>query len=97
MVGIRTACNDVHSVRTDLPRTPGTSDRALPRRGSLDLIGRVYAKALPDSLGQPFVVDNCGAAGADPSTGTAQELARMIRDETAKWAKVVMDARLPVE
>ena len=26
-----------------------------------------------------------------------QELARMIRDETAKWAKVVKDARLPVE
>jgi tripartite-type tricarboxylate transporter receptor subunit TctC len=33
-----------------------------PAGGSLDLIGRVYAKALGDSLGQPFIVDNRGGA-----------------------------------
>ena len=35
-----------------------------PAGGSLDLIGRVYAKALGDSLGQPFIVDNRGGANA---------------------------------
>lgn len=39
-----------------------------PAGGSLDLIGRVYAKALSESLGQPFVVDNRG--GANGNVGT---------------------------
>jgi tripartite-type tricarboxylate transporter receptor subunit TctC len=39
-----------------------------PAGGSLDLIGRVYAKALGDSLGQPFIVDNRG--GANGNVGT---------------------------
>ena len=40
-----------------------------PAGGSLDLIGRVYAKALSDSLGQTFIVDNRG--GANGNVGTA--------------------------
>src|SRR4051794_27048347 len=39
-----------------------------PAGGSLDLIGRVYAKALGDSLGQSFIVDNRG--GANGNVGT---------------------------
>src|SRR3982751_7068549 len=39
-----------------------------PAGGSLDLIGRIYAKALGDSLGQSFVVDNRG--GANGNIGT---------------------------
>ena len=46
-------------VRVIVPYTAG---------GSLDLIGRVYAKGLTDSLGQPFVVDNRG--GANGNVGT---------------------------
>lgn len=39
-----------------------------PAGGSLDLIGRVYAKGLTDSIGQQFVVDNRG--GANGNVGT---------------------------
>jgi tripartite-type tricarboxylate transporter receptor subunit TctC len=38
-----------------------------------------------------------GSAGADPLAGTPPELARMIREETVKWAKVARDAALPVD
>jgi tripartite-type tricarboxylate transporter receptor subunit TctC len=34
------------------------------------------------------------SAGADTSTGTPQQLALMIRNETAKWAKVVKEAKI---
>ena len=38
--------------------------------GNLDVIARLFAKALADELGQPFVVDN--RPGANGSTGTEQ-------------------------
>ena len=37
------------------------------------------------------------AIGIEAVGNTPAEFAAMIRDETAKWAKVVKDARLPVE
>ena len=41
--------------------------------------------------------ERLASAGADPSAGTPQQLAQMIRTETAKWAKVVRDAKIPQE
>ena len=48
-----TSIYPARAVRVIVPYPPG---------GSLDLIGSVYARALSDSLGQPFVVDNRGGA-----------------------------------
>ncbi len=45
----------------------------------------------------PDVRQRLASAGADPSTGTPQQLAQMIRSETAKWAKVVKDAKIVQE
>ena len=67
-----------------------------PAATPADIIATLNAEANTAAKGAG-VRQRLGAAGADASTGTPQELARMIRDETAKWAKVVKDARLPVE
>jgi len=41
--------------------------------------------------------ERLASAGADPSAGTPQQLAQMIRNETAKWAKVVQASGARIE
>ena len=42
-----------------------------PAGGNADMIGRVFARALGDRLGQTFVVDNRPGAGGSIGTGIA--------------------------
>src|SRR5215212_7921509 len=66
--GLLCALCNVSAVAQSYPSRPVRVIVPYPAGGSLDLIGRVYAKALGDSLGQPFIVDNRG--GANGNVGT---------------------------
>jgi tripartite-type tricarboxylate transporter receptor subunit TctC len=61
-----------------------------------DIIVKLNAEVVKAAQ-SPEVSQRLASAGADASTSTPQQLARMIRDETAKWAKVVKDAKLALE
>jgi len=61
-----------------------------------DIIARLNAETIKAAQ-HPEVLQRLASAGADPSTGTPQQLAQMIRGETARWAKVVRDAKIPQE
>jgi tripartite-type tricarboxylate transporter receptor subunit TctC len=61
-----------------------------------DIVARLNSELIKAAL-HPEVRDRLASAGADPSTGTPQQLAQMIRGETAKWAKVVREAKIAQE
>ncbi|MDB5808073.1 MAG: hypothetical protein JWN94_195 [Betaproteobacteria bacterium] len=61
-----------------------------------DIIARLNAETVKAAQ-LPEVKERLASAGADASAGTPQHLAQMIRGETAKWAKVVRDAKIPQE
>jgi len=61
-----------------------------------DIIARLNAETIKAAQ-HSEVKDRLASAGADPTTGTPQQLAQMIRGETARWAKVVRDAKIPQE
>jgi tripartite-type tricarboxylate transporter receptor subunit TctC len=58
-------------------------------------IARLNA-AIRDALGQQAVKDRLAAAGAEGVASTAEELAAYLRAESAKWARVVREARITV-
>jgi tripartite-type tricarboxylate transporter receptor subunit TctC len=58
-------------------------------------IARLNA-AIRDALGQQAVKDRLAAAGAEGVASTAEELAAFLRAESAKWARVVREARITV-
>ncbi|MGG5887618.1 Bug family tripartite tricarboxylate transporter substrate binding protein [Falsiroseomonas sp. HC035] len=49
-----------------------------------------------DVLAEPAVQQRLAAAGADAVSSTPTELATTMRDETAKWGRVVREARITV-
>ena len=61
-----------------------------------DIIAKLNSETIKAAQ-HPEVRQRLASAGADPSTGTPQQLAQMIRSETAKWAKVVKDAKITQE
>src|SRR4051812_13069709 len=61
-----------------------------------DIIAKLNAETVKAAQ-LPEVKERLASAGADASAGTPQQLAQMIRNETAKWAKVVRDAKIPQE
>ncbi len=67
-----------------------------PAATAPDIIAKLNSEAVKAGL-NPEVRQRLVSAGADPSTGTPQQLAQMIRSETAKWAKVVKDAKIAQE
>ncbi len=51
---------------------------------------------LREILAEPAVQQRLRAAGAEAVTSTPEELAATMRDETAKWGRVVREARITV-
>lgn len=49
-----------------------------------------------EALAEPAVVQRLAAAGADAVVSTPAELAETMRSETAKWGRVVREARITV-
>jgi len=54
--------------------------------GGTDIIARLIGQGLNDSWGQPVIVDN-----------RPEQFAELIRDETAKWRKIVQSANIRAE
>ena len=61
-----------------------------------EVISRIHADSVK-VLRQPDVRERLAGLGADPVGNTPAELARIIAEETARWARVVKDARIKVE
>ncbi len=59
------------------------------------IVLRVNA-AIRDALAQPAVRERLAAAGAEGVSSTPEELATFLRSESAKWARVVREARITV-
>jgi len=59
-------------------------------------IGARLNAAVRDALDQQAVKARLAAVGADGAASTPEELATLMRTETAKWARVVRDARITV-
>lgn len=80
-----------------LPDAQATSWGAVMAPGGLPapIVARFNA-AIADALGQQAVKDRLAAAGADGVGSSAEELAAYLRAESAKWSRVVREARITV-
>jgi tripartite-type tricarboxylate transporter receptor subunit TctC len=67
-----------------------------PANTPAEIIGRLNGEMVA-ALSIAEVRERVLAAGAEPSTGTPQEFAAFIRDETRKWAQVIQTAKVKVE
>lgn len=65
---------------------------AMPR----DLIGKVNAD-LAAVLGSTDIKERLASSGAEPAHTSPEELGRLVREEVAKWAKVVADSGARVD
>lgn len=54
-------------------------------------------KAVRKALGDPGLRDRLLATGAEPAPSTPQELATLLKADTAKWAKLIHDKKIKVE
>jgi tripartite-type tricarboxylate transporter receptor subunit TctC len=52
--------------------------------------------AIRDALDQQAVKARLAAAGAEGASSSAEDLAAFLRAESAKWARVVREARITV-
>ncbi|MBR0673645.1 Bug family tripartite tricarboxylate transporter substrate binding protein [Neoroseomonas soli] len=55
-----------------------------------------YSSAIREALAQQAVKDRLAAAGADGVASSPEDLAAYLRAESAKWARVVREARITV-
>jgi tripartite-type tricarboxylate transporter receptor subunit TctC len=60
---------------------------ALPR----EIVGKVNAD-IAAALAAPDVKERLASSGADPAPTSPEELGKLVRDEVAKWARVVADS-----
>jgi tripartite-type tricarboxylate transporter receptor subunit TctC len=65
---------------------------AMPR----DLVGKVNAD-IGAVLGASDIRERLAASGAEPAHTSPEDLARLVREEIAKWAKVVADSGARVD
>ncbi|MGZ5153420.1 MAG: tripartite tricarboxylate transporter substrate-binding protein, partial [Burkholderiales bacterium] len=65
-----------------------------PARTPAAIVNKVSAD-IARALAEPDVVQQL--QGSEPAPTTPQELARYIREDTARWAKVVKERNLKVE
>jgi tripartite-type tricarboxylate transporter receptor subunit TctC len=61
-----------------------------------DIVNRLNAEIV-SALALPAIRERVLSFGAEPLTGSPQEFATMIRDETRKWAQVVKAANVRVQ
>ena len=80
-----------------LPEAQATSWGAVMAPGGTPapIVLRVNA-AIRDALAQPTVRERLAAAGADGVSSSPDDLATLLREESAKWARVVREARITV-
>jgi len=62
--------------------------------GTLDPIVNKLNAGINDILRSSEVIERFSAIGLDPAGGTPQEFARFIQSETAKWERVIREARI---
>ena len=62
-----------------------------PARIPADIVARLNAE-LQKAVAQPDVRERIVAAGVEPSTSTPEELGGILKNEIAKWGKVIKDA-----
>ena len=67
--------------------TPAGTPKAIVSR-----LNQVIVKALE----MPDLREQLARAGLDPESSTPDELGRILRDDTAKWAKVIKAAGIPI-
>ena len=67
-----------------------------PARTPAGIITRINAD-LNRIAAQPDTLTRIDAMGAQPKTGTPEEFGALIRNETARWAKVVVEAGLKAQ
>lgn len=61
-----------------------------------DVVGKLNAE-FNKALKQPELAKRLGDEGADPAGGTPEQFAALIRDEIARWGKVVKDSGAKVD
>jgi len=54
-------------------------------------------KALVNGLGRPQIVERLGSQGVTPESSTPKELAVFMKEEVARWAKVIKAANIVAE
>lgn len=67
-----------------------------PARTPPEIVAKVSG-ALQRALADPQVVRQLAEQGADAAPTSAQELARFIKEDTARWSKIIKDRNLKVE
>ncbi|HEY3046508.1 MAG TPA: tripartite tricarboxylate transporter substrate binding protein [Polaromonas sp.] len=101
----------VASARRDraLPEVPTVAESGLPgfeyeiwyalfapSRTPADIITKTSAD-LQRALAEPDVVRKLVEQGAEPRPSSAQELAQYIKDDTARWAKLIKERNLKID
>lgn len=67
-----------------------------PARTPPEVVAKVSA-SLMRALADPDVASQLVAQGAEPAPTTPLELARFIKDDTARWAKIIKDRNLKID
>jgi tripartite-type tricarboxylate transporter receptor subunit TctC len=92
-----------------LPELPTVAESGLPGYEALGWFGLLAPAATPKplvaklsadanrTLADPEVRSKMSALGADPSGTTPEEFGRFIRDDQAKWAKLMREAGIKTE
>src|SRR5258706_3664258 len=92
-----------------LPELPTVAESGLPGYEALGWFGLLAPVRTPQSiidslsadanrvLNDPDIKKKMQAVGADPSGNTPEEFARFIRDDQAKWAKLMREAGIKPE
>lgn len=67
-----------------------------PSRTPPEIVAKVSA-ALQSALADPDVARQLQEQGAEPAPTTAQELARFIQQDTARWARIIKERKLQID
>ena len=68
----------------------------VPAGTPADIVQRLNA-ALNTALANPAVLERFASQGAEARPGTSEDLAKFVREDLAKWKKVVQQAKLKFE
>jgi tripartite-type tricarboxylate transporter receptor subunit TctC len=92
-----------------LPEVPTIAEAGVPGYEASGFFGLVGPAGLPRALverinaavvrivKEPAMAKHLSEQGADPVTSTPQEYAKLIREEVAKWGKVVKDSGAKID
>jgi tripartite-type tricarboxylate transporter receptor subunit TctC len=66
-----------------------------PARTPKAIVARLN-QVIVKSIALPEMREQLAKAGVDPETSTPEELGKLLRDETAKWARVIKASGIPL-